>query len=185
MDVDAVGDQSGERTDHRPGPRRRRPVRDCRVWLMALNRCVTMLAPASAAADAASNPASEWPMLTITRPQRAARSASGSRSRLRRWSAGSATGCRAAISAARSASSIGRIRAGSCAPLRAMRQMRPFEVEAEEARDARLGSRDARGDGLGGHLARVGDERRQQRRGAELGIGARRWCGCRRASALR
>ena len=51
------------------------------------------------------------------------------------------------------------------------REMRPFEVEAEEAGDVRRGGGDAGGNSFGGDRRSVGDERRQKRGGPELGMG--------------
>ena len=51
--------------------------------------------------------------------------------------------------------------------LAAGRQMRPFQMDAGEARNFRPGRLDARLDRIARHVARVGDQRRQYRGGAE------------------
>ena len=74
---------------------------------------------------------------------------------------------RAAISAARSASVIGRISLGSCAPFAGDGEMRPFEMQPGKAGHLAPRRLDAGGDHRRGDFRRVGDQRRQQRGGAE------------------
>ena len=171
--MDPVGDQPGPHPSASSAaptsPGSRLPS-----WLMALKRCVTSARPPRTPPPP--------PPAGVAVPEADHRPRRGQRRdlrRRRRWPAPASPSAPAAAAPRRQAArgprpaSAGSAR-GSCAPLRRRIEMRPLEVQPEEARHPRRRRRDARLDRRARDLGRVGDQRRQAARSSRAARAPRR-----------